>query len=207
MAVRKKYGKSVKKQTSKKVGTKAAVRHPTPPPLLPHPKAVRFPPEAVNPQSKRLLAPGTVPVKSKRMAPIARGPRLLLSTPRRFQSLLASVTQDKKHQALLAKSIRSSVREFDRLRAVRVRTLTRGAGAPNKDEIRFLVSALLTSFYHYSGGKPVTRHYRKDAGSPANLFLREIFEDMEITDSDSWLKKHLSEKKTLEAGGFVKTFR
>jgi hypothetical protein len=206
MAVRKKYGKSVKSKDSEITQVKADAQRPVPTPPLPRPRDVRFPAEAATLQSKRLLAPGTVAAKSKRMAPLARGPRRLLTNPRRFHSLLASVTLDMKRQTQLAKSIHLTVREFDRLRAVRVRTLTKSAGAPNKDEIRFLVSRLLTSFYHYSDGKPVTRHYQKDKGSAASLFLRAVLEDLGIADSDSWIKKHLGEKKTLEADGFVKTF-
>jgi hypothetical protein len=200
MTVRKKYGKSKRS------------RAPAPPKMnnlgasLPSLKDIRFTAQPAARRTKTLLAPGRVPAKTKTLAPLSRGPRQVLKSPTRLRALLSRITKDPRRQTLLASTIRSNVRAYDRLRAIRVRTLTSGRGAPKRDEIQFLVSMLLTAFYDYSGGKSVTRHYKKDAKpSAAGRFIQAIFDDLGISDADSWVRKHQSEKSSLARNNFQKT--
>ncbi len=200
MAVRKKYGKSKRS------------RAPAPPEMnkrgasLPSLKDIRFTAQPAARRTKTLLAPGRVPAKTKTLAPLSRGSRQILKSPTRLRALLGRITKDPRRQTLLTSAIRSSVREYDRLRAIRVRTFTSGRGAPKRDEIQFLASMLLTAFYDYSGGKSVTRHYKKDAKpSAAGRFLQAIFDDLGISNADSWVRKHQSERNFLARNKFEKT--
>jgi len=200
MAVRKKYGKS------KRSGAPAPPNKTNRGASLPTPKEIRFPAQPAARRTKTFLAPGRIPVKTKTLAPLSRGPRQLLKSPAKLRALLGRITKDPRRQALLESTIRSNVREYDRLRAIRVRTFTSGRGAPKRDEIQFLASMLLTAFYDYSGGKSVTRHYKKDAKpSAAGRFLKEIFDDLGISDADSWVRKHQSERNFLATNRFEKT--
>ena len=174
MAVRKKYGKPAQNLTGWS------------PPPGPH----RSLPRVEDVQVK--LRAGQRPLK--RLSTGA--PRTFLSNPQSRNRHCRRFAPTPRLADELKQLILENVYEFDRLEVRRVKTAVPGSrGAPAKSEIMVLVSGLLAAYYRCSGGKNVTRHYRKDVKfSSAGRFLQPIFDDLGLKDPDSWIKKHRAEK-------------